>query len=85
MCTYGMASGRFAQISDAAAAGRGVRLIRGAPVTPQRMRELSSAALDAAGAMRPVIGQTFRLADPATAHAAIEARKSTGKTLLTTA
>jgi NADPH:quinone reductase len=87
MCTYGMASGQFAQISDAAATARGVSLIRGAPVTPERMRELTSAALTAAaaGRMRPVIGQTFPLARAAAAHAAIEARKTTGKTLLTTA
>jgi NADPH:quinone reductase len=87
MCTYGMASGQFARISDAAAASRGVRLIRGAQVTPERMRELTSAALAAAasGTMRPVIGQTFPLARAAAAHAAIEARKTTGKTLLTIA
>jgi NADPH:quinone reductase len=85
MCTYGMASGRFAHISGAAAAGRGVTLPRGFPVTPQRMRELTSAALDAAaaGRLRPVIGQTFPVSQAAAAHAAIEARATTGKTLLT--
>jgi NADPH:quinone reductase len=85
MCSYGMAGGRFAHISDAVAAGRGVRLLRGAPVTTQRMRELSATALEAAetGLVHPVIGQRFALASAAAAHAAIEARATTGKTLLT--
>jgi NADPH2:quinone reductase len=84
-CTYGMASGQFARISDDAAASGGITLIRGVPVTPDRMRDLSGAALAAAaaGALRPVIGQTFPLARAAAAHAAIEARATTGKTLLT--
>ncbi len=37
----------------------------------------------AAGRIRPVIGQEFDLAAAAEAHAAIEARQTTGKTLLT--
>jgi NADPH:quinone reductase len=83
--TYGMASGQFARIADADAAARGVTIQRGAPVSPERMRELSSAALDraAAGRLRAVIGQTFPLADAAAAHAAIESRTTVGKTLLT--
>ncbi|MBB4938801.1 NADPH2:quinone reductase [Streptosporangium album] len=49
--------------------------------TRQRaMRMLSEAA---AGRIRPVIGQTFPLEHAADAHAAIEARAVTGKTLLT--
>ena len=46
---------------------------------------LSRAALAeaAAGRLRPVIGQEFELADAASAHAAIEARTTIGKTLLT--
>jgi NADPH2:quinone reductase len=35
-----------------------------------------------AGRLKPVIGQTFPLAQAADAHAAIEARNVTGKTLL---
>lgn len=85
-CTYGMASGQFAWIPDDAAAGRDITLLRGAPVTPERMRALTAAALDAAasGTLRPVIGQRYPLVDAAAAHAAIEARSTVGKTLLTT-
>lgn len=84
---YGMASGQFAWITADAAAARKISVHRGVPVTPERMRELSRAALDAAaaGELRPVIGQTFPLGQAAAAHAAIEARATTGKTLLTTA
>jgi NADPH2:quinone reductase len=83
--TYGMASGHFARISDADAAAREVTIQRGAPVSPERMRELSSAALDraAAGRLRAVIGQRFPLAAAAAAHTAIESRATVGKTLLT--
>jgi NADPH:quinone reductase len=35
------------------------------------------------GRIRPVIGQELRLAQAAAAHAAIEARATIGKTLLT--
>jgi NADPH:quinone reductase len=85
--TYGMASGQFARIPDADAAARGVTVHRGAQVSPERMRALSSAALDlaAAGRLRPAIGQTFPLADAAAAHSAIESRVTRGKTLLSAA
>ncbi|HEY1485704.1 MAG TPA: zinc-binding dehydrogenase [Micromonosporaceae bacterium] len=46
-----------------------------------RSHELTRRAF-ANEALRPVIGQTFPLADAARAHAAIEARTTTGKTLL---
>ncbi|TDB93779.1 NADPH:quinone reductase, partial [Nonomuraea longispora] len=48
------------------------------------LRELSRQALDlaATGRLRPVIGATFPLESAAEAHAAIEARAVTGKTLL---
>jgi NADPH2:quinone reductase len=48
---------------------------------------MSRAALAeaAAGRIRPVIGQEFALAEAAAAHAAIEARTTIGKTLLTVA
>jgi NADPH2:quinone reductase len=39
----------------------------------------------AAGHLRPTIGQVFALEEAAAAHAAIEARTTLGKTLLTTA
>jgi NADPH2:quinone reductase len=83
-CTFGMASGEFAWISDETAASRRVTVLRGVPVSPQRMRELTRRALDAAatGAVHPVIGQTFHLSAAADAHAAIEARATVGKTLL---
>lgn len=81
-CAYGMASGSFTDLS--AERTHAVTVVRGAPVTPERMRELSEAALAlaAAGELRPLIGQTFPLERAADAHAAIEARESIGKTLL---
>jgi NADPH:quinone reductase len=84
--SYGMASGEFAHIPAEAAAARGITLHRGMQVSPERMRELSQAALAAAadGTLRPLIGQLVPLAEAAAAHAAIESRRTTGKTLLTT-
>jgi len=60
-------------------------VIRGGPVNSEDMRELTRAALaeGAAGRLRPVIGQTFPLEQAAEAHAAIAARATIGKTLLT--
>ena len=54
--TFGMASGQFALISGDAAAARQISVQRGVPVSPERMRELSLAALNAAaaGSLRPV-------------------------------
>jgi NADPH:quinone reductase len=48
------------------------------------LRTLTQTALNeaAAGRIHPVIGQEFELSQPAAAHAAIEARSTTGKTLL---
>jgi len=84
MSTYGMASGTFTSIPEADATAHGVTILRGAPITPELSRELTAAALAeaAAGRLRPVIGQRFPLAEAAAAHAAIEARATTGKTLL---
>jgi NADPH:quinone reductase len=64
----------------------GVTVVRGVPLTPARMRELSGEALAraAAGRLRPTVGQTFALARAAGAHAAIESRATVGKTLLMT-
>lgn len=83
MLSFGLASGEWAGISDEAAAGRGVRLVR-AGGTPQDMRGFAESALAeaAAGRLRPVIGQRFPLERAADAHAAMESRVTVGKTLL---
>ena len=81
---FGMAGGAFTEASDEEANARGVTVWRGQRPTPQQMREDSIAALTiaAGGRLRPVIGQTFPLHRAADAHAAIEARRTIGKTLL---
>jgi NADPH:quinone reductase len=58
--------------------------VRPAAVAPEALRDLARAALAeaAAGRLRPIIGQTFALADAAAAHIAIERRATIGKTLL---
>jgi NADPH:quinone reductase len=83
-CMFGMASGSFTELPGEATAGRGITVIRGAPVGPAQMRELSMAALAraAAGTLRPLIGQRFPLGQAADAHAAIAGRATVGKTLL---
>jgi NADPH:quinone reductase len=40
-CAFGMASGAFTRIPDGEDARRGVTVIRGAPVTPEELRELT--------------------------------------------
>jgi len=79
---FGMASGAFVGAQDADAAR--VTLVRGVPLTAERSRELSAAALAQAAAGRLVasVGQTFALERAADAHAAIESRRTIGKTLL---
>jgi NADPH2:quinone reductase len=76
---YGMASGSWTEPAP------GVQVVPsgGAP-TPAEIRGLAAEALAAAasGHLRPVVGQTFPLAEAARAHGAIEARATTGKTLL---
>ena len=81
-CLYGMASGGFTRVPESTDVE--VLTLRGAGLTAERMRELSMKALAeaAAGRLRPVIGQVFDLAQVAEAHAAIEARRTLGKTLL---
>ena len=84
-CSFGLASGAFTQISPTEAADRNIKVLRGGPLTPHDMRELTRAALAeaAAGRLRPIIGQTFTLEHAAEAHAAMEGRATIGKTLLT--
>jgi NADPH2:quinone reductase len=66
---------------------RQVSMRRAAPLSAAEntalVRDILSDA--AAGRVRPVIGQELDLAHAAEAHAAIEARATTGKTLLTVA
>jgi NADPH2:quinone reductase len=83
-CAFGMASGAFADIDEAAAVARRVMLVRGLRPTAEELRTALSEALDlaASGRLRAVIGQTFPLADAAGAHGAIERRETIGKTLL---
>jgi NADPH2:quinone reductase len=84
MCSFGMASGSFARVSEEEAQANGVELIRGAVADPQRIRALTEVALRraASGELRPSVGQTFALAEAAAAHDAIERRATIGKTLL---
>jgi NADPH2:quinone reductase len=85
---FGLASGRMTELSAGdlysrgitAAAAIGARNAR----RPGGLRPLERAALDAAAAGRltPVIGQRVPLTEASTAHAAIESRATTGKTVL---
>jgi NADPH:quinone reductase len=86
-CAFGMASGSFTPVTPDLARERGVTLLQGAGMSPQDLAALARAALAeaAAGRIRPVIGQEFGLAAASAAHAAIEARATVGKTLLTVA
>ncbi|GGP63242.1 zinc-binding dehydrogenase [Saccharothrix coeruleofusca] len=84
MLSYGLAGGRWSDVTAEEAAARGVTLVTGARPGPGQVRELVVAALAeaAAGRLAPVIGQRFPLAEAAAAHAAIESRATVGKTLL---
>jgi NADPH2:quinone reductase len=84
-CPFGMASGSFAPVTPELAASRQVSVQAGAGASPEELAALARAALAeaAAGRLRPVVGQEFGLAEAAAAHAAIEARQTVGKTLLT--
>jgi NADPH2:quinone reductase len=84
-CPFGMASGRFAPVTPELAQDRQVTVQAGAGGSPEHLAALARMALAeaAAGRLRPVVGQEFELADAAHAHAAIEARETVGKTLLT--
>jgi NADPH2:quinone reductase len=84
-CPFGMASGSFAAVPQELAREREVTVRAGAGGSPEELAALARTALAeaAAGRLRPVIGQYFPLAEAARAHAAIEARETVGKTLLT--
>jgi NADPH2:quinone reductase len=84
LCTFGMASGSFAAITEEELADREVTRLRGAAADPGELAALSARALAAAGAgeFHPVIGQRVPLGAAAQAHRAIEARATVGKTLL---
>jgi NADPH2:quinone reductase len=79
---FGMASGSFAAIPDAAEPGI-TRLSIGR-LSPGQSGQLTRRALDLAAndLLHPVIGQRFPLDRASDAHAAIEARATIGKTLL---
>lgn len=83
-CAFGLASGAFARVDEDVAAARGVTVVRGTGITAAESAALTRTALDlaAAGRLRPVIGQSFPLERAADAHAAMEARRTLGKTLL---
>ena len=84
-CPFGMASGSFAPVTPELAQDRQVTVRAGAGGSPEHLAALARMALAeaAAGRLRPVVGQEFELRDAARAHAAIEARETVGKTLLT--
>lgn len=89
MLAYGASSGDFVTVDPADAAARGVEVVGimdiGADEDPTEARHSLERLLDnaAAGTVTLHVGQTFPLADAAAAHAAIEARETVGKTLLT--
>ncbi|MCU1396164.1 MAG: alcohol dehydrogenase [Ilumatobacteraceae bacterium] len=83
---HGAASGRFGGIDQATAVERGITVIPlwSLAPTPEATFALVERALSLAadGELSPTIGQWFPLDRAADAHAAIEARRTIGKTLL---
>lgn len=79
---FGMSSGSFAAVP--ATDGPGITRISFGPLSPDQSIQFTRRALDLAvnGTLHPIIGQRFPLDQAAYAHAAIEARATTGKTLL---
>ncbi|GHO66737.1 NADPH:quinone reductase [Ktedonobacter sp. SOSP1-52] len=85
---YGFSSGAWTQIETRELAARGITVI--APLTIAFAKPPHEARVDAeialaeaeAGRLTAVIGQTYPLERAAEAHAAIEARQTTGKVLL---
>jgi NADPH:quinone reductase len=84
-CAFGMASGSFAPVTPELALQHQVSMVHGTGLSPEELMALVRAALAeaAAGRIRPIIGQELELARAADAHAAIQARATIGKTLLT--
>lgn len=83
MVSFGLASGEWAAVPEEEARARQVALVQPKP-SPGEVRDAARSALReaAAGRLRPVIGQRFPLVNAADAHAAIQSRATTGKTLL---
>ena len=83
-CPFGMASGSFTPVTPELARTREVSVLAGGAPDPEKLKGLVQTVLAeaAAGRIRPVVGQEYELERAADAHAAIEARKTTGKTLL---
>jgi NADPH:quinone reductase len=83
---HGSPSGTFAAIDPLEAERRGVtvRGIQDVQLPAVELKRLTERAMAeaAAGRIKPVIGQTFPLAQAAEAHAAIERREVFGHTLL---
>jgi NADPH2:quinone reductase len=84
-CPFGMASGSFTPVTPQRASAWRISVRSGAGASPGELAALTQTAVaeGAAGRLRPVVGQEFELAAAAAAHAAIEARETIGKTLLT--
>ncbi|MCT2582937.1 zinc-binding dehydrogenase [Actinophytocola gossypii] len=84
--SYGAASGDFPRVDQADASRRGVRYLGIQELRydgPEARRELRALMAEAAaGRFRPFVGQAFPLERAADAHAAIEARRTVGKTVL---
>lgn len=83
---FGAAGGNWGEIDAPTAAAGNVTVIPIAAIgtAPETLYELTEQALEltARGTIRPTIGQVFPLEDAASAHAAIAARTTIGKTLL---
>jgi NADPH2:quinone reductase len=86
MIVFGMSSGRPTEFPADELSRRGIEVIGlgGERELTFDIPALISEALDmgAAGRLKPIIGQTYPLADAAAAHRAIESRATVGKTLL---
>jgi NADPH2:quinone reductase len=86
---FGFSSGSGTTLAEGEAEARGAGVLSywGPPVGPRgpevQLRQTREAlAAAAAGTLRPFVGLAFPLAEAAAAHRAIEARESTGKTVL---
>jgi NADPH:quinone reductase len=83
---HGAPSGSFTRIDPEAARSRSiaVRTIADLQYGPGDRTRLLAAALGAVmtGRIKPLVGQTFSLADASKAHMAMEARETVGKTVL---